>query len=255
RVLLRLVEPVPLVHKHNRSRPAPRSLLRLRHYFFNLFDPAQHRAERHKLAPRQPRDQPRQRCFPAPRRPPKQHRTQIVAFDLYPQRLARSQQLFLPDKLIERPRTHPLRQRLQSRRRFRLHRLARATRGSWQFRKQAHDFVGPYVKPGSPVPLFRTGRVSAISALPTLPAAAPLGPVLYEFTARHPRPALRAAACLPQASLTPPSCLRICRAGLLFTLGVEGSRAARIFNRGLTNVRAPAILSAPSARRISTTAS
>ncbi len=53
----------------------------------------------------------RERGFADARRSPQDDRTELIALDLHPQRLARSQDMLLADKLFERLRTHALGQR------------------------------------------------------------------------------------------------------------------------------------------------
>ena len=141
RILLRLIEPVHLVHKHNRPRTAARLPLRVRHHFFNLFDPCEHRAERNELRTRQSA----RSCAPAsssrtPAAPTSSIELTIVVLDLHPQRLARPEQFLLSDKFIQRPRTHPFRKRLVRRRHIRIDRL-------WQFGEKAHALAPPLLDP------------------------------------------------------------------------------------------------------------
>src|SRR5467141_986470 len=115
RVLLRLVESMHLVHEHDCSPPGPPRMFRRGPHFLDFPDPPQHRAERYKFRMRHSRNQSRQRCLPASRRPPQNHRADIVPLDLRAQGLSRPKQRLLSGKLIQRFWTHPLRQRLRRR--------------------------------------------------------------------------------------------------------------------------------------------
>src|SRR3981081_2427306 len=90
-------------------------MFRRGHHVLDFLDPRQHRAERNKVRVRHSRNQSRQRRLPASRRPPQNHRADIVALDLCAQRFARPEQRLLSGKLIQRFWTHPLRQRLRRR--------------------------------------------------------------------------------------------------------------------------------------------
>src|SRR6267378_1447457 len=115
RVLLRLVESMHLIDEHDRSPPGPARMFRRGHHVLDFLDPRQHRAERNKFRVRHSRNQSRQRRLPTSRRPPQNHRADIVPLDLCAQRFARPEQRLLSGKLIQRFWTHPLRQRLRRR--------------------------------------------------------------------------------------------------------------------------------------------
>ena len=53
----------------------------------------------------------RERGLSDARRPPQDNRTELIALDLHPQRLARPQNVLLADKFLQRLRTHALGQR------------------------------------------------------------------------------------------------------------------------------------------------
>src|SRR5271170_6305667 len=148
-ILLRAIEPVHFIHKHNRPPPIPPRSLRLGHHFLNLFNSGKHRTEWNELRLRGPRNNPRQSSLPAPRRPPQEHRTQIVALNLHPQRFPRPQQFLLPNKLIQSLRTHPVSQRPPRRRFFlRLHSLKKShaqisDRPSFSFKRPFLNFHLP----------------------------------------------------------------------------------------------------------------
>src|SRR5882762_11599450 len=115
RVLLRLVESMHLIDEHDRSPPGPPRMFRRGHHVLDFLDPRQHRAKRYKFRMRHSRNQSRQRRLPASRRPPQNHRADIVPLDLRAQGLSRPKQRLLSGKLIQRFWTHPLRQRLRRR--------------------------------------------------------------------------------------------------------------------------------------------
>src|SRR5882762_4685701 len=104
-----------LVHEHDRSPAGPPRVFRRGHHVLDFLDPRQHRAERYKFRVRHSRNQSRQRCLPASRRPPQNHRADIVPLDLCAQGLSRPKQRLLSGKLIQRFWTHPLCQRLRRR--------------------------------------------------------------------------------------------------------------------------------------------
>jgi len=113
RILLRLVEPVNLIHKQNRFRPIrPAPLLCHIDNLPYIRHPARHRREIHERRLCRPRNHRRNRRFPAPRRTIKYRRRQPVLLNRPTQRFPHPQQLRLPHHLIQHSRTHPRRQRL-----------------------------------------------------------------------------------------------------------------------------------------------
>src|ERR1700730_593717 len=68
----------------------------------------------------------------------------MVRFDLHPQRLARAEQLFLADDLIQRSRAHPFRQRLQRCRSLRLRQSRKQIHHSQSVLLFAPDFESGY---------------------------------------------------------------------------------------------------------------
>ena len=110
-ILLRAVEAMHFVDEHNRPLPVVARALRLRHHFFDFLDSGKHCAEGNEFATRALGNNSRQRRFSASRRPPQQHRAQVVALDLRPQRFSGTQQIFLADEFVESLRAHPIRER------------------------------------------------------------------------------------------------------------------------------------------------
>ena len=83
---LGLIEAMDFVDEDNRAPPGPPGMFGCGHDVLDLFDSRQHGAEGDKLGMRHARDEPCQRGFPAPRRAPQDHGTDVVLFDLPPQR-------------------------------------------------------------------------------------------------------------------------------------------------------------------------
>ena len=132
RVLLRFVEAVDLIHEHSRSRAVLARSFRVRHDLLDFFDPRKHCAELDELRAGHVRDDLRQRGLTSSWRSPQDQGSDIVALNLRPQRLARRDQVLLPDEFIQRARTHPVRQRP---------RLVRFTRSARNRLKQAHKIT------------------------------------------------------------------------------------------------------------------
>ncbi len=128
---MRLVEAVHFVDEHDGSSPGAPRVLGRGHHFLDFLDPGQHGAERNELGMSHPRDQARQRCFPASRRSPKNHGADFVVFDLCPKRFSWPEQSLLPREFIERAWAHPFREGLSC--------GARTFLGL-EFREQAHEF-------------------------------------------------------------------------------------------------------------------
>src|SRR6266851_4784275 len=111
RILLGLVEAVNLVDEQDGARPEPSRLLCLHHHLLDLFDPGEHSRKLDEARLSLLRNDLRERRLPGPRRTPEDHRDRVIALNGQPQRLARRQQMLLPDVLLQRARSHPLRQR------------------------------------------------------------------------------------------------------------------------------------------------
>ena len=110
-ILLRLVEPVNLVHKQNRTDAHSAAVLRLVHHLPDLFDSTGYRAEIDKIRLRSPGDDAGQRGFPHPRRSPENHGRDLVSFNQLPKHLSRTQKMLLSHKLLQAHRPHPAGQR------------------------------------------------------------------------------------------------------------------------------------------------
>ncbi len=120
-ILLRLVEAVNFIHEQDGallSVLAP--LARLLDDFAQFRHPGCHRAEGDEMRARMSGQQMRERGFAAAGRPPQDKRGYFIVFDRAAQRFPRPQDLFLPDELLQRARTHPRCQwRITRNRRFR----------------------------------------------------------------------------------------------------------------------------------------
>src|SRR5690242_13543986 len=106
RILLRLVEAVDFVDEQDRPASQAAAALGVGHHGLDFLDSAQHRAKRHAIAVRRPRDQLRQRCLSDAGRPPQDQRAQLVAFNLGPERFAWAEDVFLAYEFVERLRAH-----------------------------------------------------------------------------------------------------------------------------------------------------
>ena len=118
RVLLRLVEAVHLVEEEDRALAAlaeavPGALERVAH----VLHAGAHGAELLEGLARVGGDRLGQRRLPGARRPPEDHRRQPVGLHQRPQRLPRSEQVLLPDDVVQAPRPQPSRQRRDGRQR------------------------------------------------------------------------------------------------------------------------------------------
>ena len=111
RVLLRAIEAVHLVHKHDGAPAIVTDAFGLGHHLFDFLDACEHRAERDVLGFRAAGDDARQGRLPASRRAPEEHRAQIVAFDLDAERFPRTKEVFLAHEFVERLRTHAVGER------------------------------------------------------------------------------------------------------------------------------------------------
>src|SRR5579859_7226451 len=104
RILLRAVEAVDLVDKQDRARAVSAGLLRVRHHLLDFLDPGKHGGELDELSLGDMGDDLRQRGLARSRRPPEDDGAGVVALYLQPQRLARADDMLLPDKLVQRAR-------------------------------------------------------------------------------------------------------------------------------------------------------
>ena len=100
-----------LIEKQNRA-PPPRAEpvlggIQNRPHFLH---PNSRRVDLLEMTVHRRRDHLGQRGFPRPRRPIENHRQQPVGLKHPPQQFARAQEMFLPDKFLQRPRPHPHRQ-------------------------------------------------------------------------------------------------------------------------------------------------
>jgi hypothetical protein len=107
-ILLGFVETMNLVDEDQGPAPCAPKTLSVRHHGFDFFDPTQHGAERYELAPRHARDQACQRGFSRAGWSPQNHRLKLIAFDLHPQRFARSENVLLAHEVLEALGTHAL---------------------------------------------------------------------------------------------------------------------------------------------------
>ncbi len=132
-VLLRFVEAMHFVDEHDRPRAGARFALGVAITSLISLMPASTALKETNSELVSRAISPRQRSLPATGRSPKQHRTQIIIFNLHAQRFAGPQQFLLPDEFIQRPRTHALRQRLMRQRHIRLDGLAAISKKDSRF--------------------------------------------------------------------------------------------------------------------------
>jgi hypothetical protein len=76
------------------------------HRLADVLDAGEHRRERDELGVEGLGHQPRQRRLADARRPPQDHRVRLARLEGQAQRLARPEQMLLPDDLVERARPH-----------------------------------------------------------------------------------------------------------------------------------------------------
>src|SRR6185436_16041934 len=109
---LRLVEAVHLVHEQDGAAPAggERLLGRL-HGVADVLDAREHRRERDELRLEALRHQARERGLARARRAPEDHGVRLARLEGEAQRLARPEQVALPDYLVDRLRSQPLGER------------------------------------------------------------------------------------------------------------------------------------------------
>src|SRR5689334_6526002 len=102
-----------LVDEENRLTPHLQALLRFVDDFAHARDSFSDGGERNELAVGVLRDKPSQRCLPGAWRTPEHHRLDVARFYRRPQGFAGCEQVLLPDKFLERARTHPGGERLR----------------------------------------------------------------------------------------------------------------------------------------------
>jgi hypothetical protein len=113
-VLLRLVEAVDFVDEQDGG--AARALVHARALdgFADVLDAGEHGRNGDEVGAEGLRSQPRQRGLAHARRPPQDHRMQLAGIERQAQRLAGSQQMRLPDDVIQGARAQALGQRRPS---------------------------------------------------------------------------------------------------------------------------------------------
>ncbi len=107
-ILLCLVEAMHLIQEQHRRAPLGRGLLRLGHGIANVLDAGLHRRQRDELRLRARGDQPRERGLAGAGRAPQDQRVRLSGRDGLVERLARGEQMRLPDELLERARAHAI---------------------------------------------------------------------------------------------------------------------------------------------------
>ena len=115
-ILLGLVEAMHLVDEEQgtAARPSQRQL-RLGHRLADVLDPRENGGQGDELGVEGVGHQPRQRGLAHPRRPPEDHRMRLARLEGQTQRLAGTEQVGLPDHLIQRPGPQQFRQRRMGR--------------------------------------------------------------------------------------------------------------------------------------------
>ena len=112
RILLRFVEPVHLVDKHDRRLAGLRARhLRALDGIADVLHSAQHRRDRDEIQSERSGHQARQRRFADTWRSPQDHRVRPARLERHTQRLARSEQMRLPDHIVDGVRAHALGER------------------------------------------------------------------------------------------------------------------------------------------------
>ena len=110
-VLLRLVETVDLVDEQDGVASRLQVALSLLHRRTDILHPRKDGRQRNEFMPEGVRRQPCQRGLAHTRRPPEDHRMRLPRLECQPQRPLRSQQVLLPDHLVQRRRPQQLCQR------------------------------------------------------------------------------------------------------------------------------------------------
>src|SRR4029077_7130619 len=107
-VLLRLIEMMNLIDKQDRLLPrCAEPIGGRREHAAHFGDIAFHAADSNKFCVRHLRDDVRQRRLSAAGRPVENHRGQAIGFNRATQKFARTKNVFLADKFLERARPHP----------------------------------------------------------------------------------------------------------------------------------------------------
>ncbi len=95
-----------LVDEDDRARAVLPGALRVRHDLLDFLDAGEHGGELNELGLGHVGDDLRQRSLAGAGRSPENEGSDVVALNLRPQRLARTDQVLLADKFIQRARTH-----------------------------------------------------------------------------------------------------------------------------------------------------
>ncbi len=115
-VLLGLVEPVYLVDEQDGGPAGAAGGLCARHRLPDVLDAAQHRRDGEELRVEGLGHQAREGGLPGTGRAPEDHRVRAPCLEGDAQRLARAEQVFLPDDFVQAARAHALGQRRADRR-------------------------------------------------------------------------------------------------------------------------------------------
>ena len=110
-ILLCFIETMDLVNKNDGARAVLPGPFSVRHDLLYFLDPGQHGGKLNELRLGHVCDDLRQSGLARAWWSPEDERAGIVAFDLSAQRFAGRHQVFLPDKFIQRARTHTVGQR------------------------------------------------------------------------------------------------------------------------------------------------
>ena len=113
RILLRLIKPVDFIDEHDGLFPVAAVIIRLLHDCADFLDAAGDGGKINKGGLGSVGDDARQRRLAHARRPPEDHRRNLVALDQPPQYLPLSQQMTLPHIFFQRLRAQPRRQGLR----------------------------------------------------------------------------------------------------------------------------------------------
>jgi hypothetical protein len=109
-ILLRLVESMHLIDKHERA--AGLMLLREYNRIADVLNTPEHRRNRHEFETKRIGQQPRKRCLTHPRWPPQNHRMGTPAVNRKSERSTLAKQMVLAKDGGHGPRTHTLGQGL-----------------------------------------------------------------------------------------------------------------------------------------------
>ena len=113
-VLLGFVEAMDFVDEDDRARAVLAGAFGIGHHLLDFLDAREHGGKLDEFGLGDAGDNFCERGFARAGRPPEDHGAGIVTLDLHAQRLARTDQVLLPDEFFERARTHAVGERTRA---------------------------------------------------------------------------------------------------------------------------------------------